>query len=137
MDGLPLRGFLICPNCNRMLTGRASKGKTRIYYYCHCSSSCGVRFKAEDANNAFIKQLRYLTPKEGMVDVFIEAFINDFNEQTKMQNREKADLLTQIEAHNTRLKNALIQKIDGELDNKDYVALKKFTSETIEKLRQG
>ncbi len=72
-----------------------------------------------------------------MVDVFIEAFINDFNEQTKMQNREKADLLTQIEAHNTRLKNALIQKIDGELDNKDYVALKKFTSETIEKLRQG
>lgn len=72
-----------------------------------------------------------------MVDVFIEAFINDFNEQTKMQNREKADLLTQIEAHNTRLKNALIQKIDGELDNEDYVALKKFTSETIEKLRQG
>ncbi len=135
MDGLPLRGFLKCPNCNRMLTGSASKGKMGVYYYYyHCSSSCGVRFKADDANDAFIKQLRYLTPNEGMVDVFIEAFINDFNEQTKMQNREKADLLAQIEQHNTRIRNALVQKIDGELSNEDYLALKKFTGETIEKL---
>ncbi|WP_262488001.1 hypothetical protein [Chitinophaga niabensis] len=43
-----------------------------------------------------------------MADVFIEAFINDFNEQTKMQNKEKADLLAQIEQHNTRIRNALV-----------------------------
>lgn len=31
-DSLPLRGFLTCPKCNRMLTGSASKGKYSLYY---------------------------------------------------------------------------------------------------------
>ena len=26
-DHLPLRGFVVCPKCNRMLTGSASRGK--------------------------------------------------------------------------------------------------------------
>lgn len=32
-DELPLRGFLYCPKCNRMLTGSASKGRHAYYYY--------------------------------------------------------------------------------------------------------
>src|SRR5690606_30114532 len=44
MDNLPLRGFLKCPKCDRMLTGSASKGKMgNYYYYYHCTSACGVR----------------------------------------------------------------------------------------------
>src|SRR5690606_27921932 len=80
-EDFPLRGFLKCPNCDRRLSGSASKGKMGNYY--HCSSACGTRFKADTANEAFLKQLRYLSPKEGMVDVFIEAFIKDFNNKTK------------------------------------------------------
>jgi len=48
MENLPLRGFIKCPNpnCNRMLTGSASKGKMGVYYnYYHCTSACGVRSK--------------------------------------------------------------------------------------------
>jgi DNA invertase Pin-like site-specific DNA recombinase len=44
---MPLRGFLICSKCSRMLTGSASKGHTKNYYYYHCVSSCGCRFKTE------------------------------------------------------------------------------------------
>jgi site-specific DNA recombinase len=32
---LPLRGFLICPRCGKMLTGSASKGRNSYYYYYH------------------------------------------------------------------------------------------------------
>src|SRR5690606_13749138 len=63
------------------------------YYYYHCTSACGVRFKAETANEAFLKQLRYMSPKEAMVDVFIEAFIKDFNNKTKAQNTERANII--------------------------------------------
>src|SRR5690606_10499462 len=59
MDTLPLRGFLKCPKCDRMLTGSASKGKMgKYYYYYHCSSSCGTRFRAENTNEIFEQQLQ-------------------------------------------------------------------------------
>lgn len=81
-----------------MLTGSASKGKMGIYYNdYHCSSSCGVHFKAETANELLVKQLKYLIPKEGMIGIFIEAFIKNFNVQTKSQNQERTSLLRQIE----------------------------------------
>lgn len=68
MDNLPLRGFLKCPKCDRMLTGSASKGKMgNYYYYYHCSSACGTRFKAETVNEAFVKQLRHLTPVQNKI----------------------------------------------------------------------
>lgn len=51
---LPLRGFLECPDCHRMLTGSASKGRSQYYFYYHCSASgCGTRFKAESVNDYF------------------------------------------------------------------------------------
>jgi len=44
MELLPLRNFLKCNKCHRMLTGSSSKGKTRHYYYYHCDYTCGVRY---------------------------------------------------------------------------------------------
>ena len=137
MENLPLRGFLKCPKCERMLTGSASKGKMGNYYnYYHCSSSCGTRFKAEVANEAFVKQLRYLSPKAGMVDVFIEAFINDFNKQTKAQNSDRANIIKEIDTLNKRYQNALLKNADGEMDYDDFQEVKKLTKGRIEKLEK-
>jgi hypothetical protein len=62
-DNLPLRGFLICPKSGRMLTGSASKGRTQYYHYYHCSSACGVRHKAPDANAKIVDEIRkYVRP---------------------------------------------------------------------------
>ena len=43
----------------KMLTGSASKGKTTYRVY-HCRASCGVRYRAEDVNGAFIGELTKL-----------------------------------------------------------------------------
>ena len=135
IDNLPLRGFLKCNKCGKMLTGSASKGKMGVYYnYYHCSSSCGVRFKAEIANDVFLKQLKSLIPKKGMIDVFIEAFTEDFNAQTKTQNAERTNILNQIAELNNRKRKALIQKIDGGIEADEYIFLKKYTTEKIEQL---
>lgn len=48
-EAFPLRGFLLCPECGRVLTASASKGRSNLYYYYHCISSCGCRFKASNA----------------------------------------------------------------------------------------
>ena len=65
LDVLQLRGFLICPKCGKVLTGSASKGRNGKYYYYHCSSSCGVRFKAENANDLFSRELKKFVPRPG------------------------------------------------------------------------
>ena len=134
-DDLPLRGFLKCPKCDRMLTGSSSRGKLGVYYnYYHCSTSCGVRFRAETVNEAFIKQLRYMSPKAGMVDVFIEAFIKDFNNKTKTQNAERANIIGEIDAMNKRYQNALLKNADGEMADDDFKEVKKLTKGKIEAL---
>ena len=135
-ESLPLRGFLKCPKCERILSGSASKGRNAYYNYYHCSSSCGTRFKAETANDAFVKQLRYLSPKTDMVDVFIEAFISDFNKQTKAQNSERTNIIGEIDALNKRYQNALLKNADGVMANDDFQEVKKLTRGRIEKLEQ-
>jgi hypothetical protein len=69
----PLRGFLLCPNCGRMLTGSASKGRHNHYYYYHCISSCGCRFKAENANGLFVRELKKYVPHPGMNEIYVAA----------------------------------------------------------------
>ena len=62
LDVLQLRGYLICPKCGKLLTGSASKGRNGRYYYYHGISSCGTRFKAENANQLFSSELKKLIP---------------------------------------------------------------------------
>ena len=69
-----------------------------------------------------------------MIDVFIEAFIEDFNTQTKTQNYERISLLSQIEELNNRKRKALIEKIDGKIEEEDYLFLKKDCTKKIEQL---
>ena len=134
VDDFPLRGFLKCPKCNRRLSGSASKGRNAYYNYYHCKPACGVRFKAEAVNDAFIKQLRYMSPKAGMVDVFIEAFIKDFNTQNKVQNAERKSIISEIDTLNKRYQNALLKNADGEMADDDFQEVKKLTKSRIEKL---
>ncbi len=137
IDNLPLRGFLKCPNCERMLTGSASRGKMgNYYYYYHCSSPCKTRFKAELANDAFLKQLQYLSPKEGMVEVFIEAFIKDFNNKTKAHNTERTNIISEIDTLNKRYQNALLKNADGEMADDDFQEVKRLTKGNIEVLER-
>ena len=53
MELLPLRGFLKCNECQKMLTGSSSNGKYKHYYYYHCDCPCGVRYNAEETNKLF------------------------------------------------------------------------------------
>lgn len=135
-EELPLRGFLKCPNCSKMLTGSSSKGRSSYYNYYHCTASCGIRFKAEIANEAFVRQLRDLSPKAGMVDLFIEAFIRDFNHKTKAQKEEKRNIIGEIDALNKRYQNALIKNADGEMADDDFREIKKMTKGKIDDLEK-
>lgn len=48
----------------------------------------GVRFKAEIANDVFLKQLKSLIPKKGMIDVFIEDSLKILTHKRKLKTQK-------------------------------------------------
>ena len=134
-ENLPLRGFLKCPNCEKLLTGSASRGKMgKYYHYYHCTKSCKIRFKAELVNEAFEKQLKNLIPKKEYLDLFIEAFKIDYKNKTKLNKNERMSILQEIDTLNNRYQNALIKNIDNQIDEIDFKKIKILTLNKIEEL---
>ena len=123
-DQMPLRGFLICPKCGRMLTGSGSKGRYNHYYYYHCVSSCGCRFRTENANSLFVRELSQYVPKPGMSDLYVLSLKESYFEQTRSQQSNRKQILSQIDELNTRLKNAREMVADQKFDPEDYRELK-------------
>ncbi|MCE7039119.1 hypothetical protein [Dyadobacter sp. CY312] len=107
-----------------MLTGSASKGKTAYHYYYHCTSKCGLRFKAGLANDIFVDVLKTFIPKLAALEIYTSAIISDFKETTKGQDRERRQIISERENISKRMQNARIMRVDGQLDDKDFKRLK-------------
>ena len=59
-----------------------------------------------------------------MADVFIEAFIKDFNNKTKAQNTERTNIISDIDASNKRYQNTLLKNANGEMADDDFHEVK-------------
>lgn len=124
MDELQLRGYLICPKCGKLLTGSASKGRNGRYYYYHCVSSCGARFKAENANQLFSSELKKLVPKPGMTEVYKVVLQEEFKAQTKSQREDLKQVKEALEKANTELANARKLLLSNEIEPSEYRSIK-------------
>lgn len=123
-DNLPLRGFLICPKCGKIMTGSASKGRHSYYYYYHCNALCGSRFKAPETNSLFVKELQGFIPKKGVAQVFKLVVTDIFEREHGSEKNSKRDLLAQIQTVNDRLAKARSLLLDGAIDPLDYKTIK-------------
>lgn len=123
-EKLPLRGFIMCHKCGRMLTGSASKGRHEYYYYYHCSSACGVRFKADEVNNSLIQELREYAPRSEFLSLFKKIFKDVFDVQTETKQRQYRRTVKQMEDQQTRFKRAKDLLLAGDLEADDYRSIK-------------
>ena len=135
-DNLPLRGFLICPNCNRMLTGSASKGRTQYYHYYHCSSECGVRFKAADANLEMERELQRYATKFPHLSLYKEAISIGYYNQTYAQRQIRASVKQQLDETNLKLERARDLLLSSDIEPSDYRAIKTACEEKISLLER-
>jgi len=124
-DHLPLRGFLICPKCGKQLTGSASKGRHSYYYYYHCISSCGTRFKAEHANESFTEELNKFVPKSDAVTILYKEVVKDiFNQQVNPYTNGRKELLNQMQVENDKVAKARKLLLEDAIDSNDYKLIK-------------
>ena len=123
-DMLPLRGFIKCSKCNRVLCGSASKGRNGYYYYYHCSSACGCRYKAELVNNLFTDSLQQYIIKPEYTELFVEVISDNYKNQNATQTTSRSELLKEIDALNSRISKGRELLLNNDIDGADYKTIK-------------
>lgn len=116
----PLRGFLLCPSCGKNLTASTSTGKTGKHSYYHCSSTCGVRFRARDVNEQFVVELRNFQPKKEILERYRAVVAEVFSRSGENSRREIKDLTKQLKQLSDRRDKALELLLEEKIDSRDY-----------------
>lgn len=131
---LQLRGHLVCPNCGKLLTGSASRGRSRRYFYYHCVSPCRTRFKAMDTNELFEKELRKYVARPGMGELYGDVITNLYKQKNQGQRDDFKQLKNELEQENLRLTKARNLLLNDEIDPADYRLIKAGCEKKINSL---
>ena len=122
---LPLRGHLVCPACQRRLTGSRSKGRSKYYWYYHCKSPCGTRHRAPSANDDFRAYLSRLEIAEGVANAY-RAVADDLAASAGARHRKQArSAREKVRRLTQKLEKADVMYFDGDLEEDSYHRLKK------------
>ena len=124
LDEFPIRGFLVCPECKKLLTGSKSKGRTRYYAYYHCVGDCNHRVNADKVNHAIKEDLLKLIPKIDNKGFYQEMISKDYLEQTHEVQFEKKEILLQIRDYEDRLSHTRDLLATRQIDASDYRDMK-------------
>jgi len=123
-SNLPLRGFLLCPLCGKLLTGSASKGRNHYYHYYHCTSACGARFKAELANEQITEEIRKYVRPIPSLKLYKEIIASVYKDRTRNERSRVHDLKAQLDDANSRLSKARDLLLSGNIESDDYRTIK-------------
>ncbi len=131
---LPLRGFLLCPDCSKVLTGSASKGHTKHYTYYHCVLGCKFRYRAEAINEQFVNELRKYVPKPEMGELFKLIFQEAWQRQTGHIVDDRKELLKQIKELTDKVSYIRELLSSKQIEPEDFREMKSDYNSRIEKL---
>ena len=124
-EEFPLRGYLICPQCERILTASASTGRWggKFHYY-HCSKGCKERKKANEVNDEFLSVLHSFRVNPETVELYGNILKQSLNENNKTVKADILDINKGIDKQKQRLQNARALMLDGDITPDDYRAMK-------------
>lgn len=123
----PLRGFLICPLCQRTLTASRSKGKYSSYPYYHCTTvRCKGRFRSDAINEAYEKELGKIHLVAGVHELF-EIVLEDENIFTRRKEYrdDRKEILDDISKQQLLMSKARKYFLNDKIDFDDFTKLKK------------
>lgn len=124
-ERFPLRGFLVCPGCSKVLTASSSRGRKNLYSYYHCNSKCGVRFSADYANEKFIQQLQTWKPHPA-VQVLYKVIIEEvYLQEQKNRNADIKKIREEMKLYDARQTKARELLMTDSIEADDYKSIKK------------
>lgn len=133
---LPLRGFLLCKRCGRLLTGSASKGNGGKYYYYHCQKGCCERFKADLANEVFCEGLKEFNSKPNAIETYLITLRRAFLINQEDNSNNIGVYKKEIEKLRSRMYSAQTMMLDKDIDPAEFRDIKSRLEPEIEKLER-
>lgn len=134
-DFLPLRGFLVCPDCGKNLTGSASKGNGGRYFYYHCQPGCPQRVKADVAHNSFSEWLDSFSFKPEIAELYLAVIEDTFKIEEGDRVKEIQRIKNEIESGNANLLKVEKKYINDELEKDSYNRLKESYKKDVFELQ--
>ncbi len=134
-DEFPLRGHLLCPRCNKLLTASSSRGKMgKLFPYYHCTKGCKERQNAAVVNAAFIKLIGTIKVSPNSIKLF-GAIVKEKLKKNNSNGKVEMDaILKDIEKQKQRISNAKSLMLDSEITASEYKEMKVEIEERITKL---
>ena len=132
---LPLRGFLLCPLCGKVLSGSASRGRHKYYAYYHCFGDCAHRFRADPVNDLLTTELKKYTPNPKWQPILKSFLYKAYHQQTGRNNDDKKQLTDHIKDLEGKLSKARDLLLSDQIDPADYRAMKAECEERLNRLQ--
>ncbi|MBN8784291.1 MAG: recombinase family protein [Terrimonas ferruginea] len=130
----PLKGFLVCPECGKLLTASKSRGRSRHYTYYHCYRGCSHRINSDRITKAFDDELKKYVPKKEILDIYHRIVSETYYEMTSDIQVSKKQLLGQINEYEKRMSHIRDLLATDKIEASDYNDFKAQYSSTIEQL---
>lgn len=134
-DFLPLRGHLICPECNGNLTGSGSTGRGgKKHYYYHCQKGCDVRFRADNADKKFLEYLVKIKISEPVKNMYGAVMRDIYKEKQGDKSKKVEQLISEIAKNIKRKESAQDMLADGKMAREDFNDIKKRVEDEVWRL---
>lgn len=120
----PFRGILMCPKCQRILTGSKSKGKKQYYAYYHCRTGCKFRVRTNVIDKQFTLFLQSLIPPEIIIDLFQIVLKSSADSNWKDYSKQQELITKHIKYLFNRTVKAKELFVRGEIEFEDFEVIK-------------
>jgi site-specific DNA recombinase len=130
----PLKGFLLCPECQRPLTASVCKGRSKHYSYYHCISPCKGRYRVEEAETAYVSFLESISLKKPILEI-LQLILKEQLSKQFLTSKLGPKHYEKISLINEKLVKLQDLFIDGQMDRFEYSQAKKRYQDILDELQ--
>jgi site-specific DNA recombinase len=123
-DQLSLKGAILCPLCNKLLTGSASKGCREYFHYYHCKSPCRYRLNAKVVNGEYENHLREFSLNPKSAELFKMVILDVYENSYSNIREQRRQLVDQVTVLNNKITKARELLLEGDIDGGDFKTIK-------------
>jgi hypothetical protein len=137
-EDFPLRGFVRCAKCDRLLTAGWARGRGKLYarYWCYNKTCTRVGISREGLENHFVGLLAMMQPTAELIAKLPDIAESNWKVRRKRIEDEQRTLQNRLNENNALNLRAIEARIKGDLSADDFEKFKGANNKTISDIEE-